>query len=74
VLDGLNIFGITSVAVDPLVTCDVHTRTYGFDVPVYLFGGSAGLTGGVRADWASDTRAWVVGIFISKPFSLFEHQ
>jgi hypothetical protein len=74
-LDHVDIFGVTAVAIDPMITVDtLNSNTYGFDVPIYLFGGSAGLTGGVRADWDSDKRSLVVGIFISKPFSLFEHQ
>lgn len=73
-LDGLSIFGITSLAFDPLVTYDIRSQAYGFDVPVYVFGGSAGLTGGVRADWDSDKRSWACGIFISKAFSVFDHQ
>jgi hypothetical protein len=73
-LGKFQMFGGSTIAIDPLVTFDAHSSTYGIDAPVYLFSSSAGLTGGVRADWASDTRAWVVGIFISKPFSLFEHQ
>lgn len=57
------------VAIAPLVTYDISDDVLGVDVPLYLVGnGEAGLSGGVRVGWRSDTDDAVVGIFIGKTF------
>jgi hypothetical protein len=56
--------------VAPKVSYDVNNGDLALSLPVYLFGSSAGLTGGVRADWESKEHNIVVGLFLTKSFSV----
>jgi hypothetical protein len=54
-------------------TRDFKNKLSGVQLPIYFVGnGDGGLTGGVRADWSSDTHKTTVGIFIGQAFQLFD--
>jgi hypothetical protein len=58
-------------AIDPSATYDAHSSAYSFGLPFYFVKGSSNaFTSGVRADWASDKHHLVVGVFVTKGFSV----
>ena len=63
-------------AMAPRISRDFENNVTGIDVPIYLYqtGKPLGLQGGVRFGWISDTGEdkddTIVGLFISKPFSI----
>lgn len=67
------IFGLPGgFGLDPTISYDLRSQKKSVDFPVYFFqNGGKGLTGGLRASWASDTHRASVGIFVSKPLTLF---
>jgi hypothetical protein len=65
------IFSLPTIGLDPMVTYDAVSGAYAFDLPIYLFNdGKNNLTGGVRVDWTSVRHDTVVGVFVSKAFSI----
>lgn len=58
------------VGAAPKVAYDAESGEWAVGLPVYLFGGVKGLTGGLRADWESKTRDVVIGVFLTKTFSI----
>ncbi len=58
------------LGVAPKIAYDAHNDDWAVALPVYLFGDKTGLTGGVRADWESKNHVVVVGVFITKSFSI----
>jgi hypothetical protein len=59
-----------SVGFAPKVVYDANNNDWAVALPVYLFGDKSGLTGGVRADWESKEHDVVVGVFLTKTFSI----
>lgn len=57
----------------PKIAYDAKHDDWAVGLPVYLFGNSGGLTGGVRVDWDSrKDRDLLVGVFLTKTFSIAE--
>lgn len=55
----------------PKIAYDAKHDDWAVGLPVYLFGNSGGLTGGVRVDWDSrKDRDLLVGVFLTKTFSI----
>lgn len=58
------------VGVAPKVAYDTESGVWAVGLPVYLFGDNSGLTGGLRADWEDKTHDLVLGVFVTKTFSI----
>lgn len=54
----------------PKAVYDANNDEWAVGLPVYLFGDSSGLTGGIRADWESKAHDIIVGVFLTKTFSI----
>ncbi|MDB5469778.1 MAG: hypothetical protein JWR84_1338 [Caulobacter sp.] len=63
-------FAKAKVGVAPKVAYDASNDNWAVALPVYLFGDKTGLTGGVRADWDSRSNDVIVGLFVTKAFSI----
>jgi len=59
-----------SIGLAPKVVYDAKNDDWAVALPVYLFSDKTGLTGGVRADWESNAHDIIVGVFITKAFSV----
>lgn len=54
----------------PKIAYDANNDDWAVALPIYLFGSKTGLTGGVRADWDSRDHDIIVGVFVTKTFSI----
>jgi hypothetical protein len=69
---GTKVLGVVTprIGVAPKVAYETESDAWAVGLPVYLFGDKSGLTGGLRADWENKTHDLVVGVFLTKTFSI----
>jgi hypothetical protein len=58
-------------AVELTPSYDARSHVWAIDAPIYFVSdGKGGFNGGVDVSWRSDKHETIVGVFLSKPFSL----